>query len=482
MDKYSIITYRRLTLLLSLAFSLAAGGKLSAETITLNALDSFSSVEDGAIAYQRNEERGSLFIDTTATGFEGQFARATTSFTGTGGNYEFTLTTLAEAAGQSTYRIMVNGVIAGTASNELTTENFAVQQHTFTDVFVPTGATLSVESNAASNGLVPQDAGFAYASGHWQSLVVQNDAVDATVDLQLSATVTETDLRAGDTFTININAENASDLTTATSPLIAIQLPATIDFAPPAECVLRSASTTLTCELPEIGPQQSAQLSIPAVINATGQISIDVSVNADQSDADITNNQSTVIVDTRDPGNPASVDLNLTVTTTSDTSADTLESGQLVSFTAEVTNAHPTTVATSPEIEIIVPDNLLPQPSDDCIDTGQILLCLLSELAPGQSQTIEFSATAIIDGNSEISVATSANESDVDNSNNTVVLPVSVLSIGAALVQPDQQPAEPVDEGSEGEGGNGGGGSLSLLLLLLLLPARLVARRTPRMR
>lgn len=482
MDKYSSITHR-ITLLFLLALPLLVSGKLLAETITLNALESFSSIEDGAIAYQRSEERGSLFIDTTTTGFEGQFARATAAFTGAGGTYELTLTTLAEAAGQSDYRIIVNGIIAGTASNELTTENFAVQQHTFSDVFVPAGATIAVESNAVSNGLVPLDDGFAFAGGHWQSLVLQNDAIDATVDLQLSATVDETELRAGDTFTINISANNASALTTATNPLVAIQLPATIDFAPPAECVLRSASTTLTCELPEIAPQQSAQLSIPAVVNAVGQISIDVSINTDQSDADTTDNQSTVIVDTRDPDSPASVDLSLTVTTTSDTSADALESGQLVSFSAEVTNAHPTTVATSPEIEVIVPDNLLPLASDDCIDTGQILLCLLSELAPGQSQTIEFSATAIIDGNSEISVATSANESDADSSNNTVVLPVSVLSIGAALAQPEQQPVEPV--GSDGEGGNGGGGSLSLLLLLLLLlllPARLVAGRTPLMR
>ena len=210
--------------LIIILLSLVAGGTLHAETVILNAIEDFPSIDDGEISYLKDDVLGTLSIEGGTGTLENQYARATTVFTGAGGMYELTLDTLAEIAGDSEYRIIVNGVIVGRVSNQTVTENFSTQQHVFMDVFVPAEATISVESNSVSNGLSGEVN--ARSAGHWQSLTLQNNAPDETVDLQLSASVVESDLRIGDTFTLSINVENVSE-TTATVSYTHLTLPTT---------------------------------------------------------------------------------------------------------------------------------------------------------------------------------------------------------------------------------------------------------------
>ena len=437
---------------------LMTSGVLTAQTITLSAVADFPSITDGEVPYEVNTENQTLAIDATIPEFRELFARASTSFTGPAGNYDITLNTLGEAAGDSRYRVMVNGVIVGAVTNDPVVTGSEEQVHSFTGIFIPPGATLSVESNAVTNGLLSEGEEFSYASGQWQSLTLQNNNPEQLVDLSVDAEVLESDLRAGDEFTLQIGISNNSETQTATGPLVFIQVPPTVEFSPPAECILRSASTTLTCDLAEIGPQQIQAVSLPGLVNATGQIMLEVTASADQNDSDLSNNQALAILDTRDPNVPSSVDLFISASA----STDELEIGTSVTYTVSATNIHATTVATSPVVEVVLPSNLQFDSSADCTVNEEILRCSLSELTPGMTDTAEFSATVIDESNAELMISASAAEIEEQNADNELALPVNVLSIGSAQEQPE---AEIVS-------GIGGGGSLSLLLLLPFIVVR----------
>ena len=452
-------------------FLLTASGLLTAETITLNAIEDFPSIEDGEAPYEVNADAGTLAIDLTVVDSGNRFARATTSFTGAGGTYDLTLDTLGEAAGESQYRIVVNDITAGVAINAPLASDDALtsgtqQQHIFADVFIPVGAILSVESNAVSNGQIAEGDGFATARGQWSSLTLQNDNPAQSIDLSLDATVLERNLRAGDEFTLAIDITNNSESETATQPLVFAQLPSTIDFNLPAECTIRSASTTLTCELAEIGPQQTRSIDLSGLANATGLINIELSVSADQNDSDLSNNRVLPFLDTRDPNVLSSVNLVLSASA----STDSPEIGTSVTYAVSVTNTDVTTIATSPVIEVALPDNLQFESSSDCTSTEQALLCSVAELTPGMTASAQFSVTVIGAGNSELLISTSAAEAEETSGDNELALPVNVLSIAPALEQPEPPAQEQALEANPVA--VVGGGSLSLLLLLPLIAGR----------
>ena len=453
-------------------FLLTASGSLTAETITLNAIEDFPAIEDGEAPYEVNADAGTLAIDATVVDSGNRFARATTSFTGAGGSYDLTLITLGEAAGESQYRVVVNDITVGVAVNAPLANDDAItsvteQQHIFTGVFIPVGAILSVESNAVSNGQIAEGEGFATARGQWSELTLQNDNPAQSIDLLLDASVVERNLRAGDEFSLTIDITNNSESETATQPLVFAQVPSTIDFNLPAECTIRSASTTLTCELAEIGPQQTRTINLPGLANATGLINIELSVSADQNDNDLSNNRVLTFIDTRDPDVVASVDLVLSASA----STDTLEIGTSVTYAVSATNTHETTIATSPVIEVVLPDNLQFESSSDCTANEQALVCSVAELIPGMTASAQFSVTVIGAGNSELLISTSAAEAEETSGDNELALPVNVLSIAPALEQPEPPAQEQALEANP-VAVVGGGGSLSLLLLLPFIAGR----------
>jgi len=462
--------YRIASTAIVVLFSLLTSGLIHAETITLRAIEDFPSIDEGEVPYYLEPARDALAINASVELFRDKFARATADFNGIGGTYDVTLNTLGEEDGDGEYRVIVNNVVVGTVINDPTTAAFEAQSHTLTDIFVPPGATLSVESNAVSNGLIPEGDGFAFARGRWRSLTLQNDNPQA-IDLQLTSTINDSDVPVGETFLLTIDILNNSETDTATQALVSVQMPQTVELTAPAECSIRSASTTLTCELPELAPQQSQSIDLSGVVIAIGPTIIEASVNADQTDSNLSNNSAAITIDTNTAGESARVDLQLAV---SGSNADgVLVVGDSVSYNVNVTNAHLTTVATAPMIGAILPNNLQFQSSADCTANGPVVLCSLIELGPDAQASVDFTAIAVSAGESEIIISTSATEAEDITRDNESVLAVTVITTASALEQPDSLT-------DNVQGGNGGGGSISLLLLIAVSVTRVARCRRQR--
>ncbi|MGB0372306.1 MAG: PKD domain-containing protein, partial [Opitutales bacterium] len=145
-----------------------------ADPYNLQAIVDFPDIDAGAVPYTVDGARNALQIDATVEENRGPFARATTTFFGEAGSYDVTIATIGEYDGESQYRFYVNGVQVGTTvTNDSTNQGFDPQTHVIaTGVQIPAGATLAVESNAASNGEVlegdpPEPA---WARGRWTGL------------------------------------------------------------------------------------------------------------------------------------------------------------------------------------------------------------------------------------------------------------------------------------------------------------------------
>ena len=453
----------------ALLVSLTASGLLYAETITLQALDDFPSIDAGEVPYTAENVRDALQINAAVEEYRDKFARATASYTGKDAVYDLTLVTLGEIDGEGEYRVLVNDVVVGTVINDPVTIDFTEQLHTFPDIAVPAGATLSVESNAVSNGLIPENGAYAFARGRWRRLILQNDSPEATpVDLQVSTTVIDGSPQPGEDFTIRIDVANNSATDTATQPVITVTTPASITVTAPAQCTLDSDE--LTCALPEIGALQTQSISLLANANTSGPATLQATVSADQTDSNTSNNTSIAAleigaIDT----SPLSVDLQLAVSASTGTEA--LLVGDEVTYTLNIRNAHANNVATAPIAGIILPASLQYQSSADCALDGINVLCNLSELAPNEASSVAFIATAVSAGRMSLIISVSATEPDDVTSDNEIVLPVTVIT-----TSPATPATESSTDSSNEAGGNSGGGSISILVLLAFL-TRLFSRR-----
>lgn len=442
---------------LALVFSLTASGLLYAETITLQALEDFPSIDGGEVPYYREDVRGTLAINAANEEYRDKFARATASYSGNGGTYDLILNTVGEEDGDCEYRVLVNGVVVGTVVNDSTTDDFAAQQHTIFDVDVPAGASLAVESNALSNGLIPENGGFAFARGRWSSLTLQNDEpadpAATVLDLQVNAAASESSLTVGDNVSLQIDISNNSTTDTATQPVVTAEIPALLNITPPAECAVNG--NDMTCTLPELGPQQSQSINFAGIATTAGQATLQAFASADQTDSNVGNNSSTVTLDISAAAAPAAtVDLQLTVAASTGTEA--LVVGDTVTYTLNITNANTNHVATEPTAGVILPATLQFQASADCSVDGVNVLCSLAELAPNAQSAVSFTATAVSAGESTMIASVSATESDDVASDNEIVVPVTVITTSPATPTADAE-----------AGGNSGGGGISLLLMLL---------------
>ncbi|MGF1452054.1 MAG: DUF4350 domain-containing protein [Opitutales bacterium] len=147
-----------------------ASGPTDPVELVFDALNDLPAIDAGAVPYYRDNSRNALAIDASNTAHRNVFARAELTFPGEAGNYDVTIDTIGEEDGESTYRLLVNGVVVGTVTNTPTTAAFEDQQHVFANVTIPTGATIGIESNAVTNGLIPEGDGTAYSRGRWTQL------------------------------------------------------------------------------------------------------------------------------------------------------------------------------------------------------------------------------------------------------------------------------------------------------------------------
>lgn len=161
----SLLTFLSVLLgLASIATTTVASQKISAAE--------FSATDSGEIPYYFDQNREALAINAAVVAYRDKFARASTVFTGESGTYIVVINAMRETDGDCTYRLFVNDQLIGTETNNETDIDYALQKHRFTNVKIPAGAKISVESNAVTNGKIPEGDGTAFARGRWTALTI----------------------------------------------------------------------------------------------------------------------------------------------------------------------------------------------------------------------------------------------------------------------------------------------------------------------
>lgn len=163
----------------SLLFALANPFRVDAAIqapIVYNAIEDFAINADADAPYYRDRRNNALAIDARRVEYRNLFAQASVNYTGQPGQFDFQITTMSEEDGEPIYRLLVNGVIVGThrgayigKGSEL---DLAPAPHTWRDITLKPGDTISVASIAHTNGEIPEHGGTAWSRGRWQSLTV----------------------------------------------------------------------------------------------------------------------------------------------------------------------------------------------------------------------------------------------------------------------------------------------------------------------
>ncbi|MDF7826633.1 DUF5060 domain-containing protein [Pontiellaceae bacterium B12227] len=141
-----------------------------AASYTYAATTDFGNLSSGEVPYYKHTAKSALAIDATKEAYREKFAKAAVTFSGTDGTYNIAVTALKELDGECSYRLSVNGVVIGMQQNPATTVDYEPHVHVFSNVSVPAGALIEVESNCTSNEKVPENGGWAYARGRWTTL------------------------------------------------------------------------------------------------------------------------------------------------------------------------------------------------------------------------------------------------------------------------------------------------------------------------
>lgn len=139
------------------------------------AVKDFPKTDGGEVPYQvpgKEKWRQVLSINAGNPAYRDKFARAERVFEGATGSYDVTITTLTEFDGECVYRILVDGKVVGSFTNPRVGDegDFKHHKHTWKKVALKQGSKLAIESNTASNDLIPEGDGFAWARGRWSQI------------------------------------------------------------------------------------------------------------------------------------------------------------------------------------------------------------------------------------------------------------------------------------------------------------------------
>ena len=144
--------------------------------IVYDAIDDFGNLNGGDVPYYQDNGNDALAIAANIVANRTGFARASRTFDGPTGSYDIRITTLTEEDGESTYRLLVNGVEVRSFMNLVVFDppnsplDLEPHLHTWSGVQIPAGATIAIESNAHTNGEIPEAGGTAYARGRWREI------------------------------------------------------------------------------------------------------------------------------------------------------------------------------------------------------------------------------------------------------------------------------------------------------------------------
>ena len=128
---------------------------------------------DGYRPYYVHERRHALAINAAKEANREGFAAARHAFTGRAGMYALTLSSMQEIDGESEYFVKVNGEGVLKTQNTRTRYDYSIiESHAPQNVSLSPGDVIQVESNAATNGLIPENGGTAYSRGRWTEIML----------------------------------------------------------------------------------------------------------------------------------------------------------------------------------------------------------------------------------------------------------------------------------------------------------------------
>ncbi len=153
-----------------ISFGAPEAAAQSDDSIYLNAITDFPSIESGMAPYYKDPKHRALAINAANRDFRGKWAKAETTFNGENGFYDVTITALKELDGECAYRLLLNGEEFGVFTNPETYVNYETSSHTWPKIKISKGDKIAVCSKACSNEKTPERGGYAWARGRWRGL------------------------------------------------------------------------------------------------------------------------------------------------------------------------------------------------------------------------------------------------------------------------------------------------------------------------
>ena len=268
---------------------------LHADTFTFDAITDFENINAGEVPYYIDTvaDRNVLAIDAAVEEYREKFARALTIFGGDSGIYDVTITTLGEIDGEGEFRFLVNGIVVGAAVNSQVDEDWGEQFHVFENISIQMGDEIAVESDARSNGLIPENGEYAFARGRWRTLeLVSDDAATAnpvSTDLAVSLVLQPEEVEVASLVAAVVNVINIGS-SVATNPRVDLVLPEELLFVSGDTCAPSDSDHVIRCSLAEIAPNGTAVIGLALLANETGSAQVTALTQANQNDFNPANN------------------------------------------------------------------------------------------------------------------------------------------------------------------------------------------------
>ena len=134
-------------------------------TVLLAIKDFKQTTVEGFVPAYIDADRKAIAVD--ATKYKDKFAAVRTTFKGETGLYDITLKTLRESDGESWYRIKINNQLVGEFRNVRTDKDYVPDFFTSPNITIEKGDIIQIESNTASNFIIPEGKAFAFSRGRW---------------------------------------------------------------------------------------------------------------------------------------------------------------------------------------------------------------------------------------------------------------------------------------------------------------------------
>lgn len=390
----------RFKLLVSV-FLLAFGVLARAETIQYQANVDFSLYAEADVFHYFTGK--ALAVNHAAAETPERFARATAQYEGLGGSYEVAIDTIQSLGGDSEYRLLVNGVFVGRVVNS---PRPSYERHEFGTVYIPAEATISIESNAVSSGLVLMSDGTAVVSqGKWTTLTLHGlsqvtGALDLGIEAQQPEDYSNDPVIEGKQFSVDLRVTNTSDQASASNAFITVPVPTLVELEEAdssAAGLCSQLGKNLICKLPNLAAGESVNVSLLGVPYKSGRINLKATVISDELDYYSGNNVAKLPLDVVDKA--VLVDLQLSI---SPIVKKTLEPGEEVTHYISVKNIHPYNTAVSPSFYVLDPFSLSLNYVSGCISISGIKevrygwdVCSLKDIAPGETVVVTMGVKAL---------------------------------------------------------------------------------------